>query len=142
MAPGATAPYGNTYAVGHAAHGSVHHGYLVIKVPTAQVGRPTPGSTLVSVGSYSLLGPTDALATVATSPITVDETPTFDYRLPPAPKGMHTLASIPATPVISVVDRSWWSGGVPDLARLAGVVRRAFAGVVPAPTSALAGNTR
>ena len=81
MAPGGTAPYGNTYAAAQPAKGKVKHHRIVIRVPFKDVGSPSRGSRLVSVGSYALLGPTDDLATLNTAPITVDSTPTFDYRL-------------------------------------------------------------
>lgn len=81
QAPGGTAPYGNVYSSQRPARGAVHGRRLVIKVPTRDVGRPGVGSRLVSVGSYTLLGPTDDTATLTTAPITVDATPTFDHRL-------------------------------------------------------------
>lgn len=81
MAAGATAPYGNTYAPQGTATGSVSNGVLTIKVPLSQVGSPRVGSRFVSVGSYTLVGPIDALATLNTAPITVDSSPTFDTTL-------------------------------------------------------------
>lgn len=81
QAPGGTAPYGNVYSSQKAARGKVRHHQLVIKVPTKDVGRPHGGARLISVGSYTLLGPTDNAATLTTAPITVDASPTFDYRI-------------------------------------------------------------
>ena len=99
MAPGGTAPYGNTYAAAHPARGKVKNRQIIIKVPMKDVGKPQAGQRLVSVGSYALLGPTDDLATLNTAPITVDASPTFDYRMVrPAHHRQLALESAPAAP--------------------------------------------
>jgi hypothetical protein len=99
MAPGGTAPYGNTYVAAHPARGKVRQRQIIIKVPMKDVGKPQAGQRLVSVGSYALLGPTDGLATLNTAPITVDASPTFDYRLArPARHHRLALRSAPVAP--------------------------------------------
>jgi len=54
---------------------------ITITVPLSAVGSPAAGSQLVSVGSYTLIGPFDSTATLNTAPITIDSTPTFDTTL-------------------------------------------------------------
>jgi len=74
-----TATLGNTYQPLSAATGTFRSGTYVIRVPASAVGSPPKGATLYSVGSYSLLGPTDLpYGSVQTLPVTVDSTPTFD----------------------------------------------------------------
>jgi hypothetical protein len=83
MAAGATAQYGNTYSAQTPATGVVNTkaNTITITVPVTSVGSPASGAQLLSVGSYSLIGPFDATATLNTAPITVDSTPTFDTTL-------------------------------------------------------------
>jgi hypothetical protein len=83
QAAGATAQYGNTYSAQTAATGVVNtkKNTITITVPAAAVGSPASRSSLLSVGSYTLIGPFDATATLNTAPITVDSTPTFDTTL-------------------------------------------------------------
>lgn len=121
-AAGATAPYGNTYAPLTAATGSVSNGALTITVPAAAVGAPQPGDSLVSVGSYTLLGPDDTAATLNTAPITVDSTPTFDYVLP----AMSTTTGTTASGVGAGTPLPLLTGGLILLVGIA-LVRRASA---------------
>jgi hypothetical protein len=83
MAAGATTQYGNTYAAQTPATGHVDatNNTLVINVPLSAVGSPGAGAALYSVGSYSMIGPNDAAATLNTAPLTIDATPTFDTTL-------------------------------------------------------------
>lgn len=83
QAAGGTTPYGNVYSAQTAATGTVNtkNNTITITVPLAAVGSPTTGAQLISVGSYTLLGPTDSTATLNTAPITIDSTPTFDAAL-------------------------------------------------------------
>jgi hypothetical protein len=83
QAAGGTTPYGNTYSAQSPATGVVNtkNNTITITVPASAVGSPTGGSELISVGSYTLIGPLDAAATLNTAPITVDSTPTFDTTL-------------------------------------------------------------
>jgi hypothetical protein len=83
LAAGSTAPYGNTYSAQTPATGVINtkNNTITITVPLSAVGSPAAGSRLVSVGSYTLIGPADAAATLNTAPITVDSTPTFDATL-------------------------------------------------------------
>jgi hypothetical protein len=83
LAAGSTAPYGNTYSGQTPATGVINtkNNTITITVPLSAVGSPAAGSRLVSVGSYTLIGPADAAATLNTAPITVDSTPTFDATL-------------------------------------------------------------
>ncbi|MCU1589312.1 MAG: hypothetical protein JWP11_568 [Frankiales bacterium] len=77
-----TATLGNTYQPLTAATGRIAGGEIVIDVPAASVGSPTAGAQVYSVGSYSVLGPKDAVGVLQALPITVDSTPTFDTALP------------------------------------------------------------
>jgi hypothetical protein len=107
QAAGGTSPYGNTYQPLSAATGSVSAGKLTITVPASEVGSPKTGDTLVSVGSYTLLGPLDAAATLNTAPITVDSTPTFDYTVPSVATTSTTstgaMGGLVAVPLLGIV---------------------------------------
>jgi hypothetical protein len=83
MAAGGTTPYGNIYSAQSSATGTVNtkNNTITITVPLSAVGSPGSGAGLISVGSYSLIGPNDSTATLNTAPITVDSTPTFDTTL-------------------------------------------------------------
>jgi hypothetical protein len=83
QAAGSTAPYGNTYSAQTAATGTVNAKAktITITVPASAVGSPTTGAGLISVGSYTLIGPSDSTATLNTAPLTIDSTPTFDATL-------------------------------------------------------------
>ena len=83
QAAGGTTPYGNTYSAQSAATGTVDtkKNTITISVPLSAVGSPAVGTNLLSVGSYTLIGPFDGAATLNTAPITVDSTPTFDTTL-------------------------------------------------------------
>lgn len=84
-----TATLGNTYAPLVPASGSYRAGEIVIKVPAASVGNPSPGKNVYSVGAYSLIGHADTpIGVLQSLPITVDSTPTFDTAL--------TKAGLPA----------------------------------------------
>jgi hypothetical protein len=91
IAPGGTAPYGNTYKSLTAATGRIEGNDVVIEVPTSAVGNPGLNAPFFSVASYALLGPMDTLATLNVAPVTVDATPTFDYALagPAADEILH-----------------------------------------------------
>lgn len=80
-APSSTTPFGNTYKSLVAATGRVEGNTVIIEVPVASVGSPTLNDSIYSFGSYSMLGPSDSLATLTTAPVTVDSTPTFDVAL-------------------------------------------------------------
>jgi len=102
-AAGGTTPYGNTYAATGPATGTVNSGSLTITVPASAVGSPQPGDRLVSVGSYTLLGPVDSAAVLNTAPIQADSTPTYDYVMPAAPSSAQPQPALgsegpPGTP--------------------------------------------
>jgi hypothetical protein len=62
-------PYGNTYKPLTAATGKVIGKTVQIDVPASAVGSPAKGARLVSVGSYAMVGPGDAAATLYTLPV-------------------------------------------------------------------------
>jgi len=106
-AAGGTSTYGNIYSAQGPAISSVTNGVLTLTVPAINVGNPQPGERLVSVGSYTLLGPTDNAAMLTTAPIQVDSTPTFDYTMP---AGSSSNAShVPSAYVSGVTDAPWQS---------------------------------
>jgi LPXTG-motif cell wall-anchored protein len=86
-AGGGTTYYGNSYKPLTAATGEVINNEMVIDVPTSVVGDVTKGSSLLSVGSYAMVGPQDNLVVLNTIPVTVDSTPTFDMVLGSAASG-------------------------------------------------------
>jgi hypothetical protein len=74
-----TATLGNTYQPLSPATGTFTSGKYVIRVPAGTVGSPKKGTELYSVGSYSLIGPSDLpYGSVQVLPLTVDSAPTFD----------------------------------------------------------------
>jgi hypothetical protein len=104
QAAGGTSPYGNTYQPLSAATGSVSSGKLTITVPASEVGSPKAGDTLISVGSYTLLGPVDSAATLNTAPITVDSTPTFDFAVPATTTtSTGTMGALLPLPVLGLI---------------------------------------
>jgi len=106
-AAGGTSTYGNVYSSQGPAISSVSNGVLTLTVPAINVGNPQPGDRLISVGSYTLLGPEDTAAVLTTAPIQVDSTPTFDYTMPAASSsnGSHVLTAY----VSGVTDAPWRS---------------------------------
>jgi hypothetical protein len=87
-----TSTLGNTYQPLTAATGKFVNGKLIVRVPASQVGTPGVGDVLYSVGSYSLLGPTDTKGSLQALPLTVDSSPTMDLAF-----GRAT-AAVPARP--------------------------------------------
>jgi len=104
-AGGGTSTYGNTYSAQGPAISSVSNGVLTLTVPASNVGNPQPGDRLISVGSYTLLGPDDTAAVLTTAPIQVDSTPTFDYTMP-AGSGSHGSHGLSAY-LSGVADVPW-----------------------------------
>jgi hypothetical protein len=73
--------YGVSYKAQKAAAGKMTRQGFVIDVPISDVGGSGRGASLMSVGSYSMLGADDATVVLNTLPVTVDSTPTFDAVL-------------------------------------------------------------
>jgi hypothetical protein len=73
--------YGVSYKAQKSATGRLTSKGFVIDVPIADVGGSGRGASLMSVGSYAMLGADDATVVLNTLPITVDATPTFDAVL-------------------------------------------------------------
>jgi hypothetical protein len=73
--------YGVSYKAQKAATGKMTRQGFVSDIPISDVGGSGRGASLMSVGSYSMLGADDATVVLNTLPITVDSTPTFDAVL-------------------------------------------------------------
>lgn len=69
----------HSYAGSRAVTGRVESGRLVVHVPGGLVGRPGPGSRLLSVQTSAMLGPLDER--LGPLPVVVDSTPAYDTRL-------------------------------------------------------------
>jgi hypothetical protein len=113
-----TATLGNTYQPLSSATGSFQGGGYVIRVPAAAVGSPAKGARFFSVGSYSLLGPTDLpYGSVQELPVTVDSTPTFDTAFGVSTKTVPGTASSSVLPPVLPASGGDGTGGRlhPDL---------------------------
>jgi hypothetical protein len=73
--------YGVSYKALKKANGRMTRKGFVIEVPISDVGGSGRGASLMSVGSYSMLGADDATVVLNTLPVVVDSTPTYDSRL-------------------------------------------------------------
>jgi len=110
-----TATLGNTYQPLSAATGTFQGGGYVIRVPAAAVGSPAKGARLISVGTYSLLGPTDTqYGSVQQLPVTVDSTPTFDAAFGVSTKTVSGTASNTELPSVVPVSGGGATGGFGD----------------------------
>jgi hypothetical protein len=73
--------YGVSYKALKSAKGQLTRRGFVIDVPVKDVGGSGRNASLLSVGSYAMLGADDATVILNTLPIVVDSTPTFDTKL-------------------------------------------------------------
>ena len=73
--------YGVSYKAQTSAKGQMTRRGFVIDVPIGNIGRSGRGDTLMSVGTYAMLGADDATVVLNTLPVIVDATPTFDTKL-------------------------------------------------------------
>jgi hypothetical protein len=76
-----TSVYGTKYVRDFDVTGKIEDGKITFEVPFTAVGNLRKGDRIFSLQSFTMVGLTDALQSVYTSPDTIDVTPPMDYQV-------------------------------------------------------------